>query len=128
MLNGKKEEESLHDFEPVSQEPPEWLNDTAKAEYLRVIPLMTGLPIAALDEASVAMYCDYYSMYVEASQSVEREGRTITEIDSQGNDKRRINPEFTVMTEAARMVRVVAGNIGLTIDSRMRIVVPQTEW
>ncbi|PID24926.1 P27 family phage terminase small subunit [Sporosarcina sp. P7] len=52
-----------------------------------VIPLLKDLLIAALDEASVAMYCDYYSMYVEASRSVEREGRTISEIASQGNDK-----------------------------------------
>ncbi|GKV67499.1 hypothetical protein NCCP2331_36520 [Sporosarcina sp. NCCP-2331] len=56
---------------------------------------------------------------------MEEQGRTIIELDAQGNDKKKVNPEFTAMNDAARILRSVAGSLGLTIDSRMRIVVPK---
>lgn len=121
----KKEEAALDDFEKISHKPPSWLSKDAKAEYKRIVPLMDKLPIAALDFASVAMYCDYFSKYKAASLAVETEGRTIIEFDSQGNKKKKVNPEFTAMNDAARILRSVAGGLGLTIDSRMRIVVPK---
>lgn len=121
----KKEEAALDDFEKISLSPPSWLSKDAKAEYKRIVPLMEKLPIASLDLASVVMYCDYFSKYKAASLAVEEEGRTIIELDAQGNDKKKVNPEFTAMNDAARILRSVAGGLGLTIDSRMRIVVPK---
>lgn len=123
----KKEEAALEEFEDISLIPPRWLSKEAKKEYKRIVPLMQQLPIAALDLASVTMYCDYFSKYKAASIAVEDEGRTITELDAQGNDKKKVNPEFTAMNDAARMVRSISGSLGLTIDSRMRIVVPKSE-
>lgn len=123
----KKEEAALEDFDDISLTPPNWLSKEAKTEYKRIVPLMSKLPIAALDMASVVMYCDYYSKYKAASLCVEEQGRTIIELDGQGNDKKKVNPEFTAMNDAARMVRSLSGGLGLTIDSRMRIVVPKTK-
>lgn len=123
----KKEEEALQEFESISFTPPSWLEEDAKLEYERIVPLLMKLPIASLDLASVTMYCDYFSKYKRASLSVEEEGRTIIEIDARGNEKRKLNPEYTAMGDAARMVRSLSGNLGMTIDSRMRIVVPKKE-
>ncbi|WP_251669874.1 P27 family phage terminase small subunit, partial [Sporosarcina sp. NCCP-2331] len=67
----KKEEETLREFEKISLSPPSWLSKDAKKEYKRIVPLMEKLPIAALDLASVAMYCDYFSKYKAASLCVE---------------------------------------------------------
>lgn len=123
----RKEEEALEEFESISFTPPSWLEKEAKAEYKRIVPLLSKLPIAALDMASVIMYCDYYSKYKRSSLAVEEEGRTIIEYGATGSEKRKVNPEFTAMTEAARMVRSLSGGLGMTIDSRMRIVVPKKE-
>lgn len=123
----KLEEKALEDFKPITSTPPSWLDRDAKAEFRRIVPLLSKLPIAALDMSSVVMYCDFWSVYKRSSQAVTIEGRVITEMDSQGNDKRKVNPEFTTMKDAARMVQTIAGTLGLTIDSRMRIVVPKKE-
>lgn len=123
----EKDESALHEFKKISKRPPSWLSEDAKAEYKRIIQLVNQLPIADLDLASLTMYCDYYSKYKAASIAVEEEGRTITELDAQGNDRRKVNPEFTAMNDAARNLRSVAGGLGLTIDSRMRIVLPKED-
>lgn len=123
----KKEEEALEEFESISFTPPSWLEKDAKAEYKRIVPLLMKLPIASLDMASVVMYCDYYSKYKRSSIAVEEEGRTIIEYSSTGSEKRKVNPEFTAMSDAARMVRSLSSGLGMTIDSRMRIVVPKKE-
>lgn len=123
----KKEEEALEEFESISFTPPSWLEPEAKKEYERIVPLLAKLPIAALDLASVEMYCDFYAKYKRNSQAVKKEGETITETDARGNEKEKVNPKYTVMKDAASMVRTLSGNLGMTIDSRMRIVVPKKE-
>ncbi|MBZ5203208.1 phage terminase small subunit P27 family [Planomicrobium chinense] len=123
----RKEEESLEEFESISLTAPPWLEGDAKEEYERIIPLLKKLPIASLDLASVTMYCDFYAKYKEASQTVDIEGTVITQFDARGNEKRIVNPKYTVMGDAARMVRTLSGSLGMTIDSRMRIVVPKKE-
>ena len=123
----KKEEAALEEFESISFTPPSWLSAEAKKEYKRIIPLLSKLPIAALDLASVEMYCDFYSKYKRNSLAVEEEGETIIELDGRGNEKSKVNPKYTVMKDSAGMVRTLSGNLGMTIDSRMRIVVPKKE-
>ena len=123
----KQEEKALEEFESISFTPPSWLSAEAKKEYKRIVPLLSKLPIAALDLASVEMYCDFYSKYKRNSLAVEDEGETVVELDGRGNEKSKVNPKYTVMKDAASMVRTLSGGLGMTIDSRMRIVVPKKE-
>lgn len=123
----KKEEATLEEFESISFTPPSWLSAEAKKEYKRIVPLLSQLPIASLDLASVEMYCDFYAKYKRNSLAVEDEGETVIELDGRGNEKSKVNPKYTVMKDAASMVRTLSGGLGMTIDSRMRIVVPKKE-
>jgi len=123
----KEEEESLHEFEKIPLSPPAWLNKEAKQEYRRIAPLLNKLPIAELDLSMVAMYCDLVSDYIAASQQAYKEGRIIEETDSQGNPKTKINEAWRLKESAAKSIRSIAGQLGMTIDSRMRIVVPKEE-
>lgn len=123
----KKEEAALEEFESISFTPPTWLSTEAKKEYKRIVPLLSKLPIASLDLASVEMYCDFYSKYKKMSLAVEKEGETIIEYGARGDEKSKVNPKYTVMKDSASMVRTLSGNLGMTIDSRMRIVVPKKE-
>lgn len=121
----KKEEEALEEFEKIPLSPPSWLNKEAKKEYKRIAPLLNRLPIADLDLMAVSSYCDGVAKYIEASHRVDEEGQVIEELDSQGNPKSKVNPWFTTMIQASNNVRAYAGQLGMTIDSRMRIVVPK---
>src|SRR5690606_21367245 len=112
----KKEEAALGEFTPISFTPPSWLTKEAKTEYRRIIPLLQKLPVVALDWTAVSMYCDFYAKYKKASQEVEEIGTTIIEYDSKGNEREKVNPKYTVMTDAAKMVRSLAMGLGMTID------------
>ena len=123
----KKEEESLYEFEKIPLSPPSWLNKEAKKEYKRIAPLLNRLPIAELDLMMVSMYCDLVSDYQAASEQAYTEGRIVEELDSQGNPKTKINEAWKLKESAAKNIRSIAGQLGMTIDSRMRIVVPKEE-
>ena len=123
----EKTEKALHEFEKISGAPPAWLDKDAKAEYKRIVPLLSQLPIAALDMASVLIYCEYWSVFKRTTLLVREQGTTIIELDGQGNDKKKVNPEFTAQKDAATIIQRAAGTLGMTIDSRMKIVVPQTD-
>lgn len=123
----RKEEEALTEFESISLIAPPWMEGDAKEEYERIVPLLKKLPIASLDMASVVMYCDFFAKYKQASQSVDEQGSTITQTDARGNEKVIVNPQYTIMSDASRQVRSLSGGLGMTIDSRMRIVVPKKD-
>lgn len=97
----KKEqaEMSMNELEPIQKSPPSWLNKKAKAEYRRIIPLLEQLPIASLDLAMVATYCQAYADYQEANQELVQQGSV----------------EYTER----------GSKLGLTIDGRLKIFTPK---
>src|SRR5690606_31091979 len=116
-----------NEFEKIPLSPPSWMNKEAKKEYKRIAPLLNRLPIADLDLMAVSAYCDNVAKYIEASGVVDEMGQVVEETDSQGNPKLKVNPWFTTMMQASNGIRSYAGQLGMTIDSRMRIVVPKEE-
>jgi P27 family predicted phage terminase small subunit len=94
-LDGRKEEEEkLKDFEKINEKViPAYLDSLAKAEWKRIIPLMELLPISELDRNLLAMYCNYYSIYIQASLDITKEGINIEE-DRGGIIIRKQNPSM----------------------------------
>lgn len=117
----KEAEEKLSQFNPIPDEPPTWLDKPGKEEYLRIIDSLKELPIADLDYNQVAAYCGFYSDFIKASRRVAREGAVIK--TSTGATK--INPAFNVKKEAHTRMQSIASTIGMTIDSRLKIVAPK---
>lgn len=111
-------EAALNTFERLSIMPPTWLDDNSKREYKRIVPLLEKLPIASLDQTLVTLYCQFYSMFLEASNDLKDRGL----IDVEAN---RANPAFNAMVKASSEIRLIASQLGMTIDSRMKIVVPE---
>lgn len=117
-LEARLEKEAvLNGFESLSGVAPEWLDDNSQKEYERIVPLLERLPIASLDQTLVTLYCQFYSMFLEASQDLKERGL----IDAATN---KANPAFNAMVKASSEIRLIASQLGMTIDSRMKLVVP----
>ena len=115
-------EASMSGLTKIDPTPPKWLDRTAKEEYKRVVPLLSELPIAALDLALVASYCQSFSDYINATKRMNS-GDPIIETD-RGT---KLNQNHAIKRDALSQMNSIAPKIGMSIDSRMKIFTPKPE-
>ncbi|WP_239705765.1 MULTISPECIES: phage terminase small subunit P27 family [unclassified Mammaliicoccus] len=122
----KQEEELLNVFEGVPERPPTWLSKLAKKEYKRIVPLMKNLPIANLDLQIICHYCEQVSSYLELTKDIQENGYNIFIKNDEGEIINvKINPSVSKRLEVAREMRAAASMIGISLDSRIKIVAPK---
>lgn len=106
----------------LCDEPPAVVDadELAGAEWGRVVPLLkqTG-SLQALDLAVLVGYCLAYSEFVRAQAVLNREGMTF-----EANGMIRQRPEVGIADKAARRVRMLAVELGLSPAARLRLKVP----
>lgn len=117
----KATEEALKELTPLQKTPPNFLDKVAKAEYKRIYPLLEELDIASLDLALITMYCQTYSNYIDASKHLVREKVVETERGS------KLSPYYTIQRDSITAMNQIAPKLGLSLDSRMKIVTPKKE-
>ncbi|MHC5226909.1 phage terminase small subunit P27 family [Enterococcus sp. LJL99] len=117
----KEEEEILYTFPPLNfKKLPLKLDDLAKKEWKRLAKIVDtqNLPISELDRAIVTNYCVYVSISERAREQLNHEPLTY--------DGKK-NQVIDVLNGANKELKSVASQLGLTIDSRMRIKNPTSE-
>ncbi|MEZ0117825.1 UNVERIFIED_ORG: P27 family predicted phage terminase small subunit [Heyndrickxia coagulans] len=105
---------------------PKWLDTKGKKEWKRIAPLMLELPISEHDRQMLAMYCNYVSVYEQCARALKKQGLTVIEIGSKGQAITKQNVNWQTMVQAGREIKSIASNLGLTLDARLRIMVPET--
>lgn len=122
----KDMEEQLYDMTKLDGEDiPSFLDARGKKEWQRITPLLEQLPISELDRGILSLYCNWYSIYVKASNEVKKNGLTVIEMNSQGNPVTKTSQHINIMKTASNEIKSIAGQLGLSIDSRMRILTPE---
>lgn len=103
--------------------PPKHFDPIAKAEYKRVIEDLRKLPLRNLDRAVLESYCTWYAVYKEVSRGLQKEGYVYE------NEKGSVVPNKMLYTleRATTNLMKAASQLGLTVDSRMKLYVPQVE-
>ena len=115
-------EQAISELTPISLTPPDWLDDIAKEEYKRIVPLLKELPVASLDYSLVNSYCMAYSDMVRASERLKEEEDIIE--TAHGT---KLNQNHVIRREAFKVINSVAPKLGMTIDSRLKIFTPKKE-
>lgn len=120
----RKEAETLASdgFDPMQITPPNHLNAIAKYEYRRVIKDVQKLPLRNLDRAMLENYCLWYSIFKETSKKLNEEGQLIF-VEGLSYP----HPLIKTLEKATKNIRTAASELGLTVDSRLRIYVPKKE-
>ena len=107
-------------FKRTAPEPPEWLDEEARAEWDRVVPDLDHLALLkASTRASLAAYCSTWALYRQAIETVQREG-----LVSDHKNGVRAHPALRIATAAARDLRAWCGEFGLTPCAEGRIDLP----
>lgn len=118
----KASEEKANSLQKIDLDPPYWLDDKAKEEYKRIVPLLSELPIASLDLALVSAYCQAFSDYVNATIRMN-EGDAIVETE-RGT---KLNQNHAIKRDALAQINSIAPKIGLSIDARLKIFTPKED-
>ncbi|MDW4280219.1 phage terminase small subunit P27 family [Staphylococcus saprophyticus] len=122
QVNKQATEVALQQLTKLSSEPPEWLDDTATNEWYRIFPLLEELPIASLDLALVSAYCTAYSDYINATIRMKNEDAII--VTERGT---KLNQNHAIKRDALSQLNSIAPKLGLTIESRLKILDPSKE-
>lgn len=118
LAESEMKENSLEKFEKINIDSvPKDLKGIAKKEWLRIVPLLEELPIAELDLDRVKRYCQLVDITDKAYDHVAKFGP----VNEEGTKK---TPQFLVYLDGLRELKSICGQLGMTIDSRMRIVAP----
>nr|BEK68845.1 phage terminase small subunit P27 family [Kitasatospora purpeofusca] len=98
------------DFKRVPPAAPEWLSTEARAEWDRVLPELSRLDLVKEgDRAALAAYCEAWSVFREATETVQREGLTI-----EARQGTLAHPAVAIARAAGRELRSWAAHFGLT--------------
>lgn len=115
-------EEQLNQLTPLQKTPPNYLTKEAKAEYKKLYPLINELPVANLDLSLLSTYCQSYADYQQATKELAK-GDIVT-FTERGS---KVNPWHRVKMDSYSVMNSIAPKLGLTIDSRMKIMTPKQE-
>lgn len=111
-------ERDMFDLPAVSGNAPDWLDDLARAEWQRLLPLITGrVPVSELDLPLFASYCQAYSDVQRAQADIAENGQTFTA----DNGMVRMNPSVKLKLDATNQMMRLAGELGLSVYSRVRM-------
>jgi P27 family predicted phage terminase small subunit len=106
------------DPEICAPECPEHLVDEARAEWDRMVPLLTTLKMLTLiDRAALACYCQNWARWVEAEQSLAENGLIV----KSPNGCPIQNPYLGVANTAQKHLKAFIVEFGLSPASRTRI-------
>lgn len=114
----KKEEEKLYNYEPLDFSYfPMGLLRGAYAEWERIGAFVGDLPLSELDSQTMVSYCNYVYLYSKLAEEVAIEG----EVTSDG----KLNPKVTAMMGYSKQIKSATNDLGLTINSRLKLVAPK---
>lgn len=124
-----KQDLASEGFTKLQQSAPRHLSTAAKAEYRRVIKDLENLPVRNLDRAALENYCTWYAIYKQAEEQLSKYGPySIIEFDDGEPifDYSKKSPMVSLLSDASSRIYQFASSLGMTVDSRMKIVPPDS--
>lgn len=101
----------------IAKTPPKYLDKLARAEWVRMWPLLKEVSAGAIDMASVASYCQCYSYMRKAQSMVDEQGLIVMT----PNGQQQINPWHSVFKQNAELIKKLAADLGFSVAARKRM-------
>lgn len=102
---------------------PDWLNDDAAEEFMRVVDEARKIDILDnLDLAILAVYANAYSQYIRTVSGIAAGGL----ITSDG-DKEVANPLVAIQEKYVKQIMLCSSKLGLSTTDRLKLVMPVTD-
>lgn len=105
---------------------PSTLCRGAKNEWRRIAKDLYDLGLLSkIDRAALAVYCDAYSKWIEATETIDKEGMTMEYTNVRGEENIVPRPEVAIAIKYAQIIKSFCAEFGLTPSSRCRLVLPK---
>lgn len=123
------EQETLKDYEQLDTEHiPSHLCYYGKKEWKRITPLLEKLPVAELDRELIESYCTLHGSRRRLEKDIQKNGETLKFYDDEGNlENVRRNPSYDMLLQTIKEIRMIANQLGMTMNSRLELAVPDEE-
>src|SRR5690625_4630851 len=96
---------------------PSWLDNMAKTEWRRVIPLLDKERFNELDLKALEAYCQAYAKWKRAEQALMKHGYTFETPNGYVQQR----PEVSIANNALSDMQQIAKELGFTPASRIRM-------
>lgn len=125
----KAEQETLNNYDQLEADRiPSHLCYYGKKEWKRIIPLLKELPIAELDRELIETYCMLHGSRRRLQKDIQKNGETYKTYDEEGNlIGIRKNPSYDMLLSTVKEIRMIANQLGMTMNSRLELAVPEQE-
>lgn len=102
---------------------PEWLDETAAAEYTRVVAEAGKINLLDnLDLSTLAIYADNYSRYIQCAKEMAKDGIVL-----KTGGRLLPSPYVMIADKAAIQIQKCSTKLGLATTDRLRLIVPTKE-
>lgn len=96
---------------------PSWLDNMAKTEWKRVMPLIDHNTFSEIDLKSLEAYCQAYAKWKRAETILMKEGYTFETPNGYVQQR----PEVSIAKDAFTSMQTIAKELGFTPASRIRM-------
>lgn len=105
--------------ELTSTTPPEWLPDSAKSEWERLLPIMQkDFPLTETDFGLLVSYCLAFSRIKTAEGEIRKYGTYTT---NKKTGIKKVNPAVSVQSQAMKDLKSNATALGMTLEARSKL-------
>ena len=103
---------------------PNWLDGEGRAEWKRIVPALGSAGVlAVVDRALLAMLCQTWSDYHQATHELRKSGSVTKERNGVGKVMERLSPWVKIQQDGAKTYNRLAGEFGLSSSSRASLKV-----
>jgi P27 family predicted phage terminase small subunit len=127
-LAGNPGKRALNNAEPKPREGrprmPAHMGDVAAKEWKRLVKDLTAMGVlTSIDADALAMYCDTYARWVEASRALNTDGMII--FTEKGYPIQ--SPYLSIINQCIKTMQALLQQFGMTPASRTRLQAPETK-
>ncbi len=128
-IEARREEEGLIRPNDDKIKCPSWVKDkVARAEFKKISEELQELKLLTnLDVNTLASYCIAYSNYLKATLELEGQPLVISQTNKSGFTNLVENPLIRIQLKFSDEMKKHASEMGLTINSRLKLVVPKAK-
>jgi P27 family predicted phage terminase small subunit len=107
---------------------PDWLDETARKEWDRVVDELIELGLMTnVDVSALGIYCDTYSKYVQATEALNSGELVVEHTNKSGATNLVPSPFINIQNKYADIIKKFLAEFGLTPSARAKLALPKKE-
>ncbi len=123
-IKERQEQEKRVKIDNKCLKAPDYLSETAKIEFARVVDEASKInTLDNLDLSILAIYCNAYSQYLEVTDEIQKSEATYRYI----TEDNKISPLINAQDKIIKQIMTCSSKLGLATTDRLKLIVPTKE-